>query len=140
MEKQYIYILSNADKPEIVKVGMTKKHPEVRADKLTNGTGSTGKWQVEWSMVVPDCRGAEKIAHVLLAKFHQEGDKRENFRITVFEASSIIEKKLIEFFEIEKAEMWESEELKKEKEKQYKLTIAKALLAKAKINLEKALQ
>jgi len=34
--KQYVYILSNTVTPEILKIGKTNKHPEIRADQLSN--------------------------------------------------------------------------------------------------------
>ena len=63
MEKQYIYILSNAQQPDVVKVGKTNIHPEIRAKDITKGAGVIGKWQVEWYIVVPDADIAEKMAH-----------------------------------------------------------------------------
>jgi hypothetical protein len=134
MEKQYIYIFSNSQYPEIVKVGKTNIHPEVRAKQLSSQTGSVGKWQVEWYMVVPDSDIAEKMAHSLLKEF-REDPKKEFFKRTVFEASSINEKKLIEFFEIEKPEIWEGEKLKEEK-KQKQLLLLKAKLARETAKLE----
>ena len=111
MEKQHIYIFSNSQHPEIVKVGKTTKHPEIRAKELS-GTGTVGKWQVEWYMVVPDAEIAEKTAHYLLKEFRGE-PKKEFFKIKTLEASTIIEKKLVEFFEIQKPVIWQSEGLKK---------------------------
>ena len=98
MEKQYIYIFSNSQYPEIVKIGKTIIHPEVRAKQLSSQTGSVGKWQVEWYLVVPDSDIAEKMAHSLLKEF-REDPKKEFFKRTVFEASSIISKKLVDFFD-----------------------------------------
>ncbi len=136
MEKQYIYIFSNSQYPEIVKVGKTNIHPEVRAKQLSSQTGSVGKWQVEWYIVVPDSEIAEKMAHSLLKEF-REDPKKEFFKRTVFEASSIISKKLVEFFEIEKPEIWENKILKVEK---LKLQILKAALKLQTKNLEKKLK
>lgn len=105
MEKQYIYIFSNSQYPEIVKVGKTTKHPEIRAKELSSQTGSVGKWQAEWYMVVPDAEIAEKTAHYLLKEF-REDPKKEFFKISILKAAGIIEKKLVEFFEIKKTEIW----------------------------------
>ncbi len=80
---------------------------------MSSQTGSVGKWQVEWYIVVPDADIAEKMAHSLLKEF-REDPKKEFFKRTVFEASTIIKKKLVEFFEIEKSEIWENEKLKEE--------------------------
>ncbi len=112
MEKQYIYIFSNSQYPEIVKVGKTNLHPEVRAKQLSSQTGSIGKWQVEWHIIVPDSEIAEKTAHYLLKEF-REDPKKEFFKIRILEASKIIEKKFVEFFELKKTEIWQSESLKK---------------------------
>lgn len=112
MEKQYVYIFSNSQYPEIVKVGKTNIHPEVRAKQLSSQTGSVGKWQAEWYIVVPDAEIAEKTAHYLLKEF-REDPKKEFFKTTILEASTIIERKLVEFFALEKPVIWQSEGLKK---------------------------
>ena len=134
MEKQYIYIFSNSQYPEIVKIGKTIIHPEVRAKQLSSQTGSVGKWQVEWYLVVTDSDIAEKMAHSLLKEF-REDPKKEFFKRTVFEAARIIEKKLVEFFEIEKPEIWEGEKFKEEKQKQLLLLKVKLARETAKLKL-----
>ena len=50
MEKLYIYIFTNPEKPELVKVGRTNKHPEIRANELSRQTGTIGKFVVEWHL------------------------------------------------------------------------------------------
>jgi hypothetical protein len=122
MEKQYIYIFSNSQYPEIVKVGKTNIHPEVRAKQLSSQTGSVGKWQAEWYMVVPDAEIAEKTAHYLLKEF-REDPKKEFFKISILKAAGIIEKKLVEFFEIKKTEIWKGNVLQ-----EIELKIAQAKL------------
>ena len=101
---------------------------------MSSQTGSVGKWQVEWYLVVPDSDIAEKMAHSLLKEF-REDPKKEFFKRTVFEAARIIEKKLVEFFEIEKPEIWEGEKFKEEKQKQLLLLKVKLARETAKLKL-----
>jgi hypothetical protein len=47
---EWVYILSNEKYLKgILKIGKTKKHPEVRADQVSNPTGVVGKFIVEWA-------------------------------------------------------------------------------------------
>jgi hypothetical protein len=48
----HVYILSNPLYPSLVKIGSTKKHPEVRASQITKQTGVLGIFIVEWFVEV----------------------------------------------------------------------------------------
>jgi T5orf172 domain len=99
MEKQYVYIFSISDKPDLIKVGKTSKHPHIRANDLSKNTAATGKFSVEWFMEVPDAELAENIAHFKLKEYHFN---KEYFSIKPFDAHLILEKFLIPLFEIKK--------------------------------------
>ena len=99
MEKQYIYIFSISDKPDLIKVGRTSKHPHIRANDLSKNTAATGRFNVEWFMEVPDAELAEKIAHFKLKEHHAN---KEYFSLKPFDAYLILEKFLIPLFEINK--------------------------------------
>jgi hypothetical protein len=114
MEKQYIYILGNTKNPEIIKVGEThKQHPETRAIEITRSAGTIGKWFTQWYIEVPDSLLAEKIAHYKIRDFHIEGNGKEKFEMSAYDAHLILEKFIIHLFEIEKPIIFYSEELKK---------------------------
>ena len=110
MEKQYIYIFTNPEKPELVKVGRTNKHPEIRANELSRQTGTIGKFVVEWHLEVTDSEIAEKVAHFKLKKNHHS---KEYFSISAYDAHLILEQFIIPLFEIENPVIFYSEALKK---------------------------
>ena len=126
MEKQYIYIFSISDKPELIKVGRTNKHPEIRANELSRQTWAVGKFVVEWHLEVTDSEIAEKVAHFKLKEFHYA---KEFFSINAYDAHLILEQFIIPLFEIEKPVIFYSETLKK-----------KINLEKARINVRKVLE
>jgi T5orf172 domain len=99
MEKQYVYILSISDKPDLIKVGKTSKNPHIRANDLSKNTAATGKFSVEWFIEVPDAELAEKIAHFKLKEYHFN---KEYFSVKPYDAHLILEKFLIPLFEIKK--------------------------------------
>lgn len=101
MEKDnqgYIYIMSNPEFDSKVKIGKSSKIPHIRAEQLTKQTATIGKFIVEWYMEVPDYDIAETIAHYKLEEFNFQ---KEYFKITILEASKILENTFCEFFKIE---------------------------------------
>ena len=98
MEKQYIYIFTNPEKPELIKVGRTNKHPEIRANELSRQTAAIGKFVVEWHLEVSDSEIAEKVAHFKLKEFHHS---KEYFSISAYDAHLVLEQFIIPLFEIE---------------------------------------
>lgn len=131
MEKQYVYIFSISDKPDLIKVGKTSKNPHIRANDLSKNTAATGKFSVEWFMEVPDAELAESVAHFKLKKYHFN---KEYFSLKSFRAQYILEKFLIPLFELEQPKIEYSESLKTEKQK------FEDLRAKAKLLVSKALE
>ena len=128
MEKQYIYILTNSEKHELIKVGRTNKHPEIRANELSRQTGTIGKLEVEWHLEVTDSEIAEKVAHFKLREFHHS---KEYFSISAFKARGILEKALIHLFELENPVIFNSEFLKKKfEEMRVRINTAKELAMK----------
>ncbi len=111
MEKQYVYIFSISDKPDLIKVGRTSKNPHIRANDLSRNTAATGKFSVEWFMEVPDAELAEKVAHFKLKEYHSN---KEYFSTKPFPAYHILEKFLIPLFELEQPKIEYSESIKDE--------------------------
>lgn len=99
MNKEYVYIFSNTERQDLLKIGKTTHNPRVRAEKLSRETGAIGKFIVEWFMEVPNCELAEKIIHFRLQEFHYE---KEFYKTDIDNAviTSCIE--LSKFFEITK--------------------------------------
>jgi hypothetical protein len=111
MEKQYVYIFSISDKPDLIKVGKSSKNPHIRANDLSKNTAATGRFSVEWFMEVPDAELAENIAHFKLKEYHFN---KEYFSIKSHKAHFILEKFLIPLFELEQPIIEYSESLKDE--------------------------
>lgn len=68
-EPGWIYIIINKSLPNILKVGYTKRRPEVRALELYN-TGVPTQYKVEFSLEVINPRKVEQMAHEYLKKFN----------------------------------------------------------------------
>jgi hypothetical protein len=85
-EKHYVYIFSNTVTPNILKIGKTNKHPEIRAEQLSNQTGAIGKYICEWYMDVIDNNITETLLHYIFKPFHYH---REQFKMNKDEAIKI---------------------------------------------------
>ena len=96
--KQYLYILSNSERPELIKIGRTDKHPVLRAEQLSRQTGVLGQYVAEWYIEVPDSVIAEKLAHYQMKEYHYQ---KEFFKTSVSVAIEKIEATLLPFFKIE---------------------------------------
>jgi hypothetical protein len=71
----YIYIMINASFPkDLLKIGYTKRDPEIRADELSQNTGLPSEYIVAYDKLVCDCELAERLIH----------DKLKNSRSTTF--------------------------------------------------------
>ncbi|TAG88834.1 MAG: GIY-YIG nuclease family protein [Bacteroidetes bacterium] len=106
--KGYIYIMSNPEFDSKVKIGKSSKIPHIRAEQLTKQTATIGEFIVEWYMEVPDYDIAETIAHYKLKEFNFQ---KEYFKITILEASKILENTFCEFFKIEQPIIFKGEKI-----------------------------
>lgn len=82
----WIYILSNASMPGLVKVGFSLKDPTLRASELA-GTGVPHPFLVEYEALVHAPRDLEQRVHRRLSK-HREA--KEFFRCNIYEAVQAI--------------------------------------------------
>ena len=83
-------ILENPSlKANLVKIGMTQKAPEERAQEISSGTGVPEKFNVIWEGKVSDCRFVEKIIHRQLESFRHQ-DKKEFFNLPKDKAINIV--------------------------------------------------
>lgn len=69
---EYVYILSNSKYQGLLKIGRTKRHPEIRAKVLNGQTGAIGNFKVEWFKEVSDSIYVEKTLHYYFRNYHQE--------------------------------------------------------------------
>ena len=86
--KQYIYIFTNPKYTGLVKIGKTKLHPEVRADKLSRETSGIGTFDVEWSQEVSNHSFYESIIHRYLRNYREE---KEFFKLEINDAIRHVE-------------------------------------------------
>ena len=80
MSKGYVYVLSNPAMPGLVKVGMTRGNPSLRAAQLST-TGVPENFVVEAVFCCPDCVWFEQYVHSALSEFRVSNGK-EFFRIS----------------------------------------------------------
>ena len=84
MNTGFVYVLLNPSFPELVKIGLTKRKPEVRARELRT-TGVPADYIVIYDEMVSDCLTVERAVHKRFAKYREFSD-REFSRIPVKEA------------------------------------------------------
>lgn len=80
----WLYLMTNPAMPGLVKVGMTTRSPEERAQELAS-TGVPMPFTVAAAWAVDDVRAAERAAHAALAR-HRVDDAREWFRLSADQA------------------------------------------------------
>ncbi|MFH0254399.1 GIY-YIG nuclease family protein [Roseovarius aquimarinus] len=77
----YVYALANPAMPGLIKVGRTQRHPQERAQELSNATGVAMPFVLLYYVFLEDCVRGEQIAHEQLSRVgtrFREG--REFFR------------------------------------------------------------
>ena len=99
MKKGFVYIMSISDRPGIIKIGRTEKHPEHRAVQLSNQTASTGEFKLEWCKKVDNHEFVESFLHYVFREFNV---KKEYFNIDLELALELANQSLGYFIDIEK--------------------------------------
>jgi hypothetical protein len=84
----WIYILSTREFPDLLKIGMTTRTVEQRAQEINGATGVAVPFGVRRCWRVMDPQSAEKIVHLRLRDFRLRND-REFFRLA-FPAAAIM--------------------------------------------------
>jgi len=112
MAEGYIYCLSNASMPGILKVGMTERTPEIRL-KEANASDTwrpPTPYKIEFAKKVINAIGKEKTLHTLLEHYTDRiNPRREFFRVSPEE--------VCKFFDLLDGELWtETRELEDEDE------------------------
>jgi hypothetical protein len=85
---EFIYIFSNNEFKNKIKIGRTDKHPEIRADQLNRQTGTIGKYKCEWFTEVQNSEIIEKTIHYYLRDFQYD---KEIFTSTMEYTITLIE-------------------------------------------------
>ena len=120
----FIYILTNPSMPDLVKVGMTVKTPNLRAIELSS-TGVPSPFELEYYAFFYDMALAEKLVH---QKLNSCRHNKEFFRTEVTIAIDAIENTDLPFFrlfskpendqKLEQIRKDAEEQLRKEKEEE----------------------
>ena len=91
VDKQHVYILSNASMPGLLKIGYTKGDPNKRVEQLDRSTSVPTGFTLEWAYPCYNAIELEGEVHEYLSGY-RVNNQREFFKITLTEAKSIIEK------------------------------------------------
>ena len=78
MSKGNVYILTNPDYPNHVKIGSTTLSPQERCDQISSQTGVLSPFQVHYFVEVSDCEKVGRLVHQELKEFR---DSKEFFKI-----------------------------------------------------------
>ena len=76
----YVYVMSNPSMPGMVKIGMTKNDPRLRAKDLTTATGVPAAFKVDGYIKTDNYHQVERIAHDHFHEFRING-AREFFAV-----------------------------------------------------------
>ena len=85
----WVYVLSNASQPGLLKIGYTKNTPEERAKQISNATGVALPYKVEWAFHCYDGFGLEQEVHHKLDAY-RVNNNREFFQISLEEAKDTV--------------------------------------------------
>lgn len=83
----YIYCLTNASYPDLVKIGKTTREPEIRAAQLGAASGVPTEFEIAWSLQVPDIDAAESALHEALSAY-RVNKRREFFKCSPAQAKA----------------------------------------------------
>lgn len=87
----WIYVMRTAmHRGDIFKVGLTRRHPEERADELSRQTNAPDRFFVLCQWPAGDCARAEALVHAALAE-RRLNDRREFFEIPLRQLISTIQ-------------------------------------------------
>ncbi len=84
-----LYLLSHPQMPNLLKIGVTRKHPIARATELSAGTGVPGEFVVEYWLGFENAFEVESAIHERLAEVRVD-PAREFFRVGLSEAIAVV--------------------------------------------------
>ena len=85
----WVYVLTNASMPGLVKIGLTTRNPQARAAELASATGVPTPFVIAWCHAVTDCAAVESAVHRMLDDRRVSG-RREFFKCDVATARQVI--------------------------------------------------
>lgn len=77
---QWVYIMSNASMPGLLKIGMTTTSPQQRNRELGSATGVPTPFKLEYSLEVSNAVYVERAIHTAL-RDHRVNHRREFFEV-----------------------------------------------------------
>jgi T5orf172 domain len=90
MNPGYIYILQNNSLGNNhIKIGMTTREPDIRAQELSRATGVPEQFHITFACKVSDCKLAEKKVHKILNAYRSNAG-REFFFIAIKIAKQVV--------------------------------------------------
>ena len=95
-KSEWVYILTNKSMPGLVKIGMTKRDPYIRANELASQTGIPTKFEVDYAVRVWNSFTIEQNVHRRLDRF-RVNQNREFFEIDVKTARKVLDKEAKSF-------------------------------------------
>jgi hypothetical protein len=90
MKPGYLYILTSAAMPDLIKIGVTTKHPLQRTEELSAPTGIPVPFTLAYHRAVNDIFSIERDIHEAFAEY-RVSDKREFFHMSYMKAASLID-------------------------------------------------
>ncbi|MDM8537668.1 GIY-YIG nuclease family protein [Desulfobacterales bacterium HSG17] len=93
-QKGFVYIMTNPSMPGLLKVGMTTKVPEYRANQLSTTTGVPTPFETQYYAFFENRVEAEKRAHQALNDYHHG---KEFYQVDINTAINVIESINISF-------------------------------------------
>ncbi len=88
----YVYILSNASMPGLVKIGRTSRSTARRKNELYQ-TGVPTPFTIEMEVLSPDCAALEADIHKELSQY-RVNDQREFFELNLRDAKQMVSDRL----------------------------------------------
>lgn len=79
---QWVYIMSNASMPGLIKIGMTTTSPLQRSGELGSATGVPTPFTLEYALEVRNAREVEQLIHKELSEY-RVNKRREFFELDV---------------------------------------------------------
>jgi hypothetical protein len=76
-----VYVLTNSQYEQLVKIGYTTRDPRTRAQELSSATGVPGDFSVAHEVRVSDARAVERAVHERLSE-HRPNKHREFFAVS----------------------------------------------------------
>lgn len=92
-KKGYVYVMVNSAKPNMVKIGMTERNPEKRAEELSSSTGVAVPYVVAYEAATDRPKEVEKAVHDRLSEERVNPD-REFFGVKAKRAIEVIEQQI----------------------------------------------